>query len=235
MATRDDREVVRARLNAQDKCSKVKTQIVTLLKRNGIARPADSGTGWNKAYCGWLDALAECDAPLWPGARINLASLRRQMRCLEEEVARLDAEVAKLARQARYAKMVRALQELEGVGPLTAMVFVTEIGDMRRFENRREIANYLGLVPSSFETGESDDRKGRITRQGPARVRKVLCQAAWNRVRFDQREKTIYERIKKKNPGKAKKAVVAAMRRLGIRMWHKALDALSADAQTVPA
>ena len=105
--TRDDREVVRARLDAQDKCSAVKTQIVTLLKRNGLMRPADAGAGWTKAYRKWLDALRACDAPLHAGARSHLAALLRQMQFLEREVAQLDADVATLARQPRYAAMVR--------------------------------------------------------------------------------------------------------------------------------
>ena len=51
-------------------------------------------------------------------------------------------------------------------------------------------------------------------------MRKVLCQATWTRVRYNEQEKIIYERIKTKNPKKKKIAVVASMRRLAIRMWH---------------
>jgi transposase len=47
------------------------------------------------------------------------------------------------------------------------MVFLTEIGDLNRFANRRQLAAYLGLAPAAFESGDRDDRKGRITRQGP--------------------------------------------------------------------
>lgn len=115
------------------------------------------------------------------------------------------------------------------------MVFLSEIGDVTRFKNRRQIGAYLGLVPSANETGMTDDRKGHITRQGSARLRKVLCQAAWNRIRSDECEKPFYDRIKAKNPKRKKKAVVAVMRRLGIRMWHAALDALTEHARTTPA
>ena len=47
-----------------------------------------------------------------------------------------------------------------GVGVLTALVFLTELGDLSRFTNRRQLAAYLGLVPSSYETGKTNDRKG---------------------------------------------------------------------------
>jgi hypothetical protein len=100
------------------------------------------------------------------------------------------------------------------------MVFLTEVGDLQRFANRRQVASYLGLAPTSYESGQADDRKGHISRQGSPRVRKILCQASWVRVRYDPEDKAAYERIKARNPKKTKIAIVAGMRRLGIRMWH---------------
>jgi transposase len=108
---------------------------------------------------------------------------------------------------------------------LTAMCFLTEMGDLTRFHNRRQVAAYLGLCPASFETGEASDRKGHITRQGPSRVRKVLCQAAWTGIRVDEATRTRWERIKRGSPRRGKKATVALMRTLGIQMWHRALYA----------
>jgi len=99
------------------------------------------------------------------------------------------------------------------------------MGRMDRFGNRRQVGSYLGLAPASYESGQAQDRKGHITRQGPSRVRRVLCQAVWARVRTDSAERAVYERICEKNPKHRKKAVVAVMRRLGVRMWHAALDA----------
>lgn len=228
--TRDDRECVRARLDAQDKLGVIKTQIKTLLKRNGLVRPAESGKGWTKAYIAWLRALAECDAPLTFGARTSLDSLLRQMDCMEEEVQELDRAIAHMSGAERYQSSVAALVALAGVGLLSAMVFLTEMGDLKRFNNRRQIGAFLGVVPSCNESGETTDRKGRITLQGPARVRFVLCQASWNRVRSDPVEKAVYQRIVEKNKKRKKKALVAAMRRLAIRMWHTARDAASQSA-----
>ena len=119
----------------------------------------------------------------------------------------------------------KILEQLTGVAVLTAMVFLTEMGDLRRFKNRKKVGAFMGVVPSSNETGENSDRKGHITRQGPARLRKVLCQGAWSRVTFDPEESKVHARIVEKNPKKKKIATVACMRRLGVRMWHIALQA----------
>ena len=147
------------------------------------------------------------------------------MDMLEQEVERMDEQIEALGKTERYQKRAKALRALAGVGWLTALVFLTEIGDPRRFRNRRQVGAFLGLAPSAYESGAASDRKGRITRQGPARVRHVLCQAAWNRVRVDPHERAVYERIAVKNPKRKKKALVATMRRLAIRMWHTAVAA----------
>lgn len=60
--TRDDREVVRMRLDLAVKITAIKTQVKSLLKRNSIARPSSLGRGWTKAFRAWLKVLAS-DAP----------------------------------------------------------------------------------------------------------------------------------------------------------------------------
>jgi transposase len=167
-----------------------------------------------------VQPLNRAESPLNTGTRQALASLLRQLDFLEKEVERLDLAVSALVDTPRYLEAVREVTRLSGVGVLTALVFLTEMGDLGRFANRRDVAAYLGLAPSCFESGRSNDRKGHITRQGSPRVRRVLCQAAWTSVRLDPLEKATYARIKEKNPKKKKIAVVAAMRRLAVRMWH---------------
>lgn len=221
--TRDDRELVRLRLDVAEKITMIKSQIQSLLKRNHIRRDEAMGKGWTRLFRCWLKmALCEsAESRLGTNARLALASLLRQLNSLEEEERRLDEEVNTLAVAARYAAAVEEMTSLCGVGVLTALVFLTELGDLRRFANRRQLAAYLGLAPRSFESGNTNDRKGHITRQGSSRVRKLLCQATWARVRYDKQEQEAYGRIVAKNPKKKKIAVVASMRRLAVRMWHR--------------
>jgi transposase len=219
--TRDGRELVRCRLDVAQKLTAVKTQIQTLLKRNAVVKPESAGNSWTKRYRKWLSGLV-----LPSGAHIALSSLLRQIDNTEEEISRLDADVERLSKTDRYAEPVKELVEkIKGVGLLTAMVYLTEMGDLSRFSNRKKAGGFLGLAPSSKESGEDDDHKGHITHEGPPRVRKVLCQATWCRVRDDAAEKIVYNRLVGKNPKHKKIAVVACMRRLAILMWHIAVAA----------
>ena len=221
-ATRDDREVIRTRLEAADKLTRIKCQINCLLKRNGIERSAAPAAPWTVDYHEWLKG--PLGSALGAGAGAALASLVRQMEFAVEEIDRLDGQVLELARSARYGSVVTGMRT-KGVGVLTAMVVATEFGDFERFANRQQVGAFLGLAPRSHETGEADDRKGRITRQGPGRVRRVLNQASWARIRQGGPAAGKYQRIAARNPRHKKKGVVAVMRDLGVWMWHRGLEA----------
>jgi transposase len=222
--TRDDRELVRMRLAVAEDGSAAKVRIRWLLKRNGIeSAPAEA---WTEAYWQWLEGLVAGGLP--SGAAAALGSLMGQVEWLSGDRRRLDAKVAALSEAPRYAPVVAALRRHKGVGVLTAMVYLTEMGDLSRFANRQQVGSFLGLVPSSFETGEHDDHKGHITHQGPSRVRKVLCQAVWSRLRTVPSERLAYDRIVRRNPKHKKIAVVARMRTLAVVLWHEGLSAQEA-------
>jgi transposase len=221
--TRDDRELLRRRLDAGDRLGTTKTQIRWFLYRNGLEKPAEVGEAWSVAYRHWLCDLV--DHQLSPGAAAALGSLLRQHDYLLEEKALLQRQVEALARSERHRAYVAALCRHKGVGELTAMTFLVELGRPDRFANRREVGAFLGLTPASSESGQDDDHKGHITRQGPGRVRKILCQAVWSRIGSDPEEAIAYQRLVAKNPKRKKIALVARMRHLAVVLWHEALDA----------
>lgn len=218
--TRRDRELVRMRLAVGEKLATTKTQIDVLLKRNRLEKPTSAGQNWTRKHQEWLNAAIGAELEPSFGTRMAVDSLLRQKKMLEEEVSQLDKHIAVLAQDKRYSEPVQELIRIKGVGLITAMVFLTEMGDLSRFANRRQVGSFLGLVPSSYESGESDDRKGHITHQGPARVRKILCQASWALTRTNTAEGAVYNRIIRRNPHHKKIALVAIMRRLAVRMWH---------------
>lgn len=224
---RDDREIVRRRLSLKERGADVKNAILGLLRRYGIKKPDDFKNNWTKKHVAWLKSLVK---ELDHGAGVQLDSLLRELEFFDGECERMDQEVDALGSEDRYRDKREALIQIKGVSDLTAMVFLTELGDLSRFSNRRQLGNYLGLTPRVWESGEQNDRKGKISKMGPARVRKVLNQAAWSAVLwspywrdwFDERA----PKDKKTNKRKyGKKFIVAVMRKLGIEMWHVALAA----------
>jgi transposase len=221
---RDDREIVRGLLDARVKLRKAHTQVQSLLKRWNVKKPASVGKSWTQTHRCWLRGLSGGTTPLGTGTQAQLASLLRQGEALESEARLLEEAMVRLAVLDRYRDSVQALDAEVGVGVLTAMVFLTELGDPARFPNRRKVAAYFGLVPSCHDTGVRTDCKGHITRQGSARVRWVICQAYHAEARTDPKEKERYGRLAERNPKRKRIAVVAGMRRKVIRLWHVALN-----------
>jgi len=76
------------------------------------------------------------------------------------------------------APVVGAPRAMRGMGSITAVTPIAEVGDPRRFEAPPRLMAYLGLVPS--ENGGGDcPRRGSIAKTGNGRARKALIEAAW--------------------------------------------------------
>lgn len=224
--TRDAREIVRCRADWGHKITAAKCEIQSLLKRQGLEKPEGMESNWSQAHRAWVISHTQEGSQLEKGVRQVLKSLLRELGFLEQEALELDRAVAEKAELPRYREAVAALDGLAGIRVLTAMIFLTELGDMGRFKNRRNVGGILGLVPSSNETGEVKDRKGHITRFGSGRLRRALCQAVWCRIRGKEgHDRAYYDRVVARNPKRKMIAVVACMRKLGIKMWHVASDA----------
>jgi transposase len=217
---RDDRELIRIRLELTEKQTQVKAQIQMLLKRHGLEKPTGIGVGWTIGFQSWLEALAKSESLGW-GTCQALSCLLRQLSSIREEMDRIQKPVEELASQPRHKPIIEALTKEVGIGVLTALVFRTEIGYAGRFRRGRQVGKFMGLTPTSHESGQQNDRKGHISRQGPPRFRKVMCQATWVHVGHDADAKRVYQQLVSRNPKKKKIALVAMMRRLTVRLWHR--------------
>ncbi len=135
---------------------------------------------------------------------------------------RLDQAGAKLDALAGADEGVRTLETIPGVGTRTAEAVVAHLGDPARFRTGKQVSAYAGLVPVQYQSGESD-RRGRITRRGPALLRKLLVECAWVMLRYNAWARAVYAHLSR---GKARKkqAIVALARRLLVRCWAMLRD-----------
>jgi transposase len=74
---------------------------------------------------------------------------------------------------------VQRLQTLRGVGLIISAAFVAVIDGATRFRNAHQVESYVGLVPRELSSGEKQHR-GRITKAGSTRLRKLMVQAGWS-------------------------------------------------------
>jgi len=132
---------------------------------------------------------------------------------LDERIEPLDQAVAQ---EAEARPEVHRLMTHPGVGPVVALAFVLAIGDWRRFARGKNVATYLGLIPSEESSGQKR-RLGRITKQGNSLVRWLLVQAAAKAQQKDPAWHRQYVRLSmNKHHGVAK---VAIARKLAVRLY----------------
>jgi transposase len=166
------RDLVRAREGANDALKKTRQQLQAFLLRHG--RVYSGRTSWTQIHRRWLARLVFTH----PAHHIVLAEYIQAIEDAEVRVDRRTKQVATTVASWSMAPVVEAYQAMRGVALLTAVTFVTEIGDVRRFATAPQLMAYLGLVPSEYSTGERVKRGG-ITKTGNTRARRVLIEGAW--------------------------------------------------------
>ena len=129
---------------------------------------------WHAAHQRYL-AKVVCPTPA------QQIVFQEAVKAVDEQVdrlARLEAELRDCASTWRLAPVVDALQALRGVQWLVAITVVAELGDLTRFTSPRQLAAFVGLIPSEYSSGPSR-RQGGITKAGNGRARRALIEAAW--------------------------------------------------------
>ena len=95
-----------------------------------------------------------------------------------ERLQRLEQALHEQVQTWRFSPVVEAFQALRGVQFTVAVTTVAELGDLTRFENPRQLMNYLGLTPSEYSSGARRPQ-GSITKSGKTHARRALVEGAW--------------------------------------------------------
>ena len=186
--------------------TQVKNQLQALALNQGVQR---KGKLWSAAGRMQLEAM-----PLLPWASRRRAELLLLHDQLEASIGELDRAVSE---QAQERPAVRRLMTHPGVGPITAMAFVLTLGPAQRFGRGKQVASYLGLIPSEHSSGEARQRLGHISKQGNPFMRGLLVEAAQSAVRHEPEMRRQYQRLAQRKCRALAK--VAMARKLAVRLY----------------
>jgi transposase len=145
-ATRDLRDLLRHRAALVRLSTCLKNRVHTVLADRGIGEDRGLWTGPGRAW------LADLELPSIPRAIVE--DCCGLLDALATPIARLEREIYGLAKPD---PRVQALMGLPGIGRLTAMTLVAEIGDIARFPTARKLCAWAGLTPQV----RNSDRKVR--------------------------------------------------------------------------
>src|SRR5829696_4316194 len=202
----DLRARVRLRHTLIDQRGEWQQRIQAVLYHHGFPQRNGLLTGENRA---WLEGLS---LP---------ASAREQVAVALRMVDALDAQAAPITRELRlYARRqpgCRALMGHYGIGELTAVTILAELGDARRFSSSRHAVRYAGLDITVYQ---SDQRRaaGHLSRQGPPALRWALFEAAQAARRPGSPDRAYYDQAAERLGGN--RACLALARKLLKRSFH---------------
>jgi transposase len=208
LEVRDWRHLIGFRDQQVRRRTRTKNSLRALLRQNAIAVPKAIGGLWTVKGRAWLAQVP------WPTA---VAACRAEYQLLE--LHHYDQAIAMLTKRlnaiGKKHPAVWLLKTIPGVGPRTAEALVAWIDDPQRFRHNRHIGTYFGLVPAQDASGDRN-RLGHITKQGPALLRKLLVEAAWQLVRICPTMKARFEQLHGGKQDRRKIAIVAIARQLAV-------------------
>ena len=130
----------------------------------------------------------------------NYESKQNELELITEELNTLCEEVP----------MIKEIAKIKGIGMATAISFVAEVGDIRRFKSAKQVQKYAGLALRENSSGK---HKGltRISKRGRKKLRTILFRTAIPLIGLNEKFSSIYNYYveRKDNPLKKKQALTA--------------------------
>lgn len=180
--------------------SKIKAQLLYL----GIKLPPEfDNANWTKSFRRWIDELSFENETV----KVAMNSRKAQFEFLEASVREVSNELRKYCRK-HYKKDYMLLRSIPGIGGIVACAILSELGDLRRFGNFRQLAAYAGLMPSLYQSGDTLRSQG-LSPRGNGIIRSYFVEASWQALRFDPVMQAYY----RTHAGKNSKAILVKVAR----------------------
>lgn len=202
--TQDNRELSRARISLVHDQTMLKNRIYAILTKENL-KFTDKTDTFGVTGKKWLnDKLNEV-------SESKRQMIRLYLKRLDELKVDLECLDALIKQKSSGDPKVKLLSTIPGIGPTTAFLLSSEIGDVSRFQSSKAFTSYFGLVPRLHQSG-TVSYYGRITKLGNPYVRWSLGQAAHRLYRMDVNYRKWVDHLSYR-VGK-KKAIVALSRKI---------------------
>src|SRR6516225_2497212 len=206
----ENRRLTTLRKDAGQARTRLVNRIRHILRRHNLQWQMPTKRLPTKAAIAWLKQLAlpEIDRLEMTHLLADLEQAQQRLKDLEQVIAQrcgVSAEAVLLA-------------SIPGVSYFTATALACRVGCVERFPRAHSLANYWGLTPGCRNSGESDQRLGRITKAGSSTARWLLAQLVHKVLRRDARLREWFKRLKRRRGSTI--ARVAVMRKLATIIWH---------------
>jgi transposase len=187
-----DRAMLRFRKTITKEIARNKCRVKSFLYYHGITIPEKfaNKTKWSKGFTTWLKEL---DLPA-TSAKSTLDAIIELVLFLRKQQYRTLRDIKTLSQEKNYKDNTALLISIPGIGLITAMTLLTEIGDISRFKSLDCLCSYIGLVPMINSSGELDS-VGHITKRQNKVLRSMVVESSWVAIRNDPALMLAYQKL----------------------------------------
>jgi transposase len=210
------RSLVRTRYQFSKDQTRAMNRIKSMLAFYGIESPKElENSHWSRLYIKWLQ---EIKFQTINGTNAFQYHVNRLL-SIREDLLKVTRQIRMLAKEKEFKGSIELLISIPGIGLITAMVFLSEIIDIKRFKNLDMLASFVGLVPGEHSSSDKI-YAGRMTKRGNKYLRYLLIEAAWVAVRKDTALTKAYYNLTKKKGYEKNKVIIKITRKLLNRMRY---------------
>lgn len=202
------RSLIRFRKKLWGDLTRAKNRLKSELNFHGILipKPFDKAH-WSHNFLLWIEQQAMKDEDL----QATLLLMLEEVRTLRMLLLKTERKVRELMWSKEFNEKSLLLRSIDGIGPQTSMLILTEVGDVRRFKSFDALNKFVGFCPDCHSSGENIRHTGLSLRRHN-QLRSMLVEAAWQLVRRDPAMLDCYKGLLKRMKGQD--AIIRIARKL---------------------
>ena len=207
---RENRELIRMRIKIVQEQTRTKNRIRMFLARFNLK--IKSRSPYTKVG---ITELKELELPTY--AKRSLEILIRELLFVKKEIKQIDEQLGQIEETLPEAKLLRTIPS---IGQFSALTFLVELAEWKRFENVKNLSAYIGMIPKM--SGSANKMYfGRMRFDGNKSIRYAFNRAAENAIKMKRSE--FYEYFTRLYPKKKRRTAVAAVAHKMLRVCYGVL------------
>ncbi|NQY10018.1 MAG: IS110 family transposase [Flavobacteriales bacterium] len=214
------REIQRIRYTITSDLTRWKNRTKSFLFRHGITPPTDlfpcSRSHWTGKFIKWLKSIEFKE----PSLRFSLDQLIVSVEILRDKKKEILSELQLKIEESKFKDSYLKLIEIPGIGTIGSATIMTEVIDIKRFSSYEKFHSFIGLIPSTNSSAETERVRG-ITNRANKRLRSILVEASWVAIRHDTDLFNLYHQLKQRM--NTNKAIVRVAKKLATRIRYELL------------
>jgi transposase len=202
------RSIIRFRKKLWGDLVRAKNRLKSELVFHGIIIPSKfDNAHWSHNFLSWIEQQVQED----PELKDTILLMLEEVRLLRTLLLKTEQKLRDLMRSEDFIHASTLLRSITGIGPLTAMLFLLEVGDVNRFKSFDALNRFVGFCPDEHSSGQKQRHTG-LTIRRHNQLRTMIVESAWQLIRRDPAMLDHYRELTKRMKGQ--QAIIRIARKL---------------------